>query len=101
MTEKMSIHEFAYKLGKTVPTIRHLIFEGNTFGKLPATQNADKLWEIDTEQLYIFPFTEPGYHKCPKAMHYKDGVGLVVCPECSLHLKCKRKTEDGHWNGVQ
>ena len=39
----LTIHEFAYTLHKTVPTIRHLIFDGNIFGKLPAEQDKKRL----------------------------------------------------------
>ena len=97
----LTIHEFAYTLHKTVPTIRHLIFDGNIFGKLPAEQDENKGWHIDKEQLYIFPFIQPGYQKNPKVYHYTDGKGLTECERCSLHLRCDRVTDDGHWNGKQ
>ena len=38
----LTIHEFAYTLHKTVPTIRHLTFYGKIFGKLPAEQDENK-----------------------------------------------------------
>lgn len=98
---KLTIHQFAYTVGKTVPTIRHLIYDGNMFSKLPAEQRHDKMWMIDREQLYIFPFAEPGYHKNPKVYHYTDGKGLTECEKCSLHLRCDRLGDDGHWNGRQ
>jgi hypothetical protein len=99
--DKINIHQFAYTIGKTVPTVRHLIYNGNMFGTLPATQDENKMWMIDKEQLYIFPFVEPGYHKCPKVFHYTEGKGLTYCEKCTLHLRCDRLDDEGHWNGKE
>lgn len=97
---ELSVHEFAWIVNRTVPAIRNLIFNGNMIAKLPATRKGKQLL-INREQLFIFPFVQPGFHKVPKVLHYTEGKGLVECPECSVGLRCSRLDEDGHWNGKQ
>lgn len=100
--EKISIHEFAYLTGRTVPAIRYLITNGNLIQKLPAGYKpGTREIEIDKEQLYIFPFIPKGHSSFPTVYHYKDGVGMVPCAQCTGRERCNRVGPDGHWNGVQ
>lgn len=99
MDEYISIHEFAYRVKRTVPGIRNLVEHGNRVDILPHKYSGRTIL-IPIEQLYIFPFVEKGNHKSPNILHYTEGKGLTVCPECTEGKRCKRLGPDGHWNGI-
>lgn len=95
----ITIHEFAYRVKRTVPCIRNLIEHGNSVSTLPYRYSGKTIM-IPVEQLYIFPFVEKGNHKNPSIFHYTEGKGLTVCPECTEGKRCNRLGHDGHWNGI-
>lgn len=92
----ISIHEFAYLVGKTVPQIRYLIERGNSVSRLPAVK-IDRHYMIRKQYLYTFQFVESGRHKNPLIYHYKDNEGLVVCNECSNGNRCPMLDAEGYY----
>lgn len=95
-----TIQEFCAKIQREIPTVRHLLFDGNVVRKMHYIRDRSKIF-IPVEEYYGFPHVNSGkqYYGLD-IYHYNDKGERVLCKQCTYDTPCEAAKKAEEWHGA-